>query len=129
MGGYDAPAFGHAHPGLALAADAFRGRAGGFGIGDGKIAAEGDDISVLQGADPGFDIAAPAECRQGFMADDGAVRAVTQGFFIVPEQLVDHIDIVGEQCFFVGPESLRHFGDDLGEIDFHFMSSWRLTSP
>ena len=47
-----------------------------------------------------------------------------QRLVIVPEQLVDHVDVIRQQRFFVRHEGFGHFLDDFRNIDFHRVSFW-----
>ena len=95
MGGNDTPAFGHARPSLALAAYAIAARPGRFRVGDGEIPAECNDVGVFQRPHPGANIASAPESRQRRVTDNRNIGSVAKGLFVVPEQLVDHVHIVG----------------------------------
>ncbi|MPN13811.1 hypothetical protein SDC9_161137 [bioreactor metagenome] len=116
---HHAPALRHAHPGLALAPGAGRAGTRELDIGDGMVTAEGGDLAA---GDRAFEIcggSALAEGLDGGEAVKGFARAIAQGEFVVPEQAVEHIDVVADQGVFVLIEYGFDLGQYVGKVDLH----------
>jgi hypothetical protein len=129
MGGNDAPAFQHAHPGLALPEDVIAARPFRFGIGHRKIATECGDYRILQATIESGDVARPSERGNRGMTLQGPVGTIAQGQRIVPEQVVDGIELVGTERTLIAHECVGDLGDNFGDVNVHSATSVWSASP
>ena len=129
VGGDDAPALGRTHPGVALPAGAVAAMAAELAVGGAEVAAVGDDPDLQQVAvEHETGIAAGAEGGDLVVAVELLADAVAQGVRALPEQLVEHGDVVAVQRLLVALEGGGHLGHDFGDVDFHCaMSSQRVV--
>lgn len=119
MGADDLPAFGSANPSLALPSSFARCLALKLSICRGEVAPVGRDGGVAEAAIESEGGTVAAKLSDRIVAIQIFGCAVADRVGTLPEELIQHGNIIAHKSGFVALECLGHFGNDIRKIDFH----------
>src|SRR5471032_2948592 len=108
----DLPATRHLHPGLLLATHFVTPGTAKFGAGDRHIIAKGGDGGVDQITIQPLRRARGAEGADGFDTVQILTGTKAHGAWVMPEQLVEHVDIIADYRLLITIKRGVHFGQN-----------------
>ena len=119
----DAPALRQTRPGVALAADTVGTVTGKFGIRGRVVGAEGRNDRAAQIAGKALRRATAAKRKDFCVAVKVLTCTVSNDILAVPEQCIQRLDVVADQCRLVAVKGSRNLGKDIRIIDLHALAS------